>query len=87
MTREYERALGARLRSTRIHRGLSRHDVQAQSEGRWSAAAVGSYEPAERAVTVTRLAELAEFYGVPVGQLLPDRPVPRPDPAQGWWST
>ena len=80
MTHEYERALGARLRSTRMQRGLSRHDVQVQSEGRWSAAAVGSYERAERAVTVTRLAELAEFYGVPVGKLLPDRAVPRARP-------
>jgi transcriptional regulator with XRE-family HTH domain len=80
MTHEYERALGARLRYTRMQRGLSRHDVQAQSEGRWSAAAVGSYERAERAVTVTRLAELAEFYGVPVGQLLPDHAVPRARP-------
>ena len=82
MTPEYERALGARLRSTRMQRGLSRHDVQAQSDGRWSAAAVGSYERAERAVTVTRLAELAEFYGVPVGELVPDHaaPLARPGP-------
>ena len=87
MTPEYERALGARLRSTRMQRGLSRHDVQVQSDGCCSAVAVGSYERAERAVTVTRLAELAEFYGVPVDQLLPDRPFPGPDPARGWCST
>jgi transcriptional regulator with XRE-family HTH domain len=80
MTPEYERALGARLRSIRMQRGLSRHDVQVQSDGRCSAVAVGSYERAERAVTVTHLAELAEFYGVPVDQLLPDRPVPRARP-------
>ena len=34
MTHEYERALGARLRSTRMQRGLSLQDVQVQSDGR-----------------------------------------------------
>ena len=33
---------------------------------------VGSYERGDRAVTVQRLAELADFYGVPVSELLPD---------------
>jgi transcriptional regulator with XRE-family HTH domain len=33
---------------------------------------IGSYERGNRAVTVPRLAELAEFYGVPVAELLPD---------------
>ena len=32
---------------------------------------VGSYERGDRAVTVQRLAELADFYGVPVSELLP----------------
>ena len=42
--------------------------------GRWKAVVVGSYERGDRAVTVQRLAELAEFYGVPVYELLPERP-------------
>ena len=33
---------------------------------------VGSYERGDHAVTVARLAELAEFYGVPLAELLPD---------------
>jgi len=33
---------------------------------------VGSYERGDRAVTVSRLAELADFYRVPVSELLPD---------------
>ncbi|MCW2586266.1 MAG: transcriptional regulator, family, partial [Frankiales bacterium] len=33
---------------------------------------VGSYERGDRAVTVQRLSELADFYGVPVSELLPE---------------
>jgi hypothetical protein len=35
---------------------------------------VGSYERARRAITVTRLAELAEFYGLSTAELLPAVP-------------
>ena len=52
--------------------GLSLHGVEEKSEGRWKAVVVGSYERGDRAVTVAKLAELAEFYGVPVAELLPD---------------
>jgi hypothetical protein len=34
---------------------------------------VGSYERGDRAVSVSKLAALAEFYGAPVSELLPDR--------------
>jgi len=68
---EYAKALGARLRSIRAQQGLSLHGVEEKSRGRWKAVVVGSYERGDRAVTVQRLAELAEFYGVPVGELLP----------------
>jgi len=69
---DYAKALGARLRAIRTQQGLSLHGVEDKSEGRWKAVVVGSYERGDRAVTVQRLAELAEFYGVPVGELLPD---------------
>lgn len=72
MDSEYAKALGARLRAIRTQQGLSLHGVEEKSEGRWKAVVVGSYERGDRAVTVQRLAELAEFYGVPVGELLPD---------------
>lgn len=39
---------------------------------------VGSYERARRAVTVTRLAELAEFYGLTTAELLPTFPATTP---------
>ena len=69
--REYAKALGARLRSIRAQQHLSLHGVERKSGGRWKAVVVGSYERGDRAVSVQRLAELAEFYGVPVGELLP----------------
>lgn len=46
---------------------------------------VGSYERGDRAVTVARLAELADFYGVPVAELLPGadaRPTPSTPPGR-----
>jgi transcriptional regulator with XRE-family HTH domain len=72
MASDYARALGSRLRAIRTQQGMSLHGVEERSVGRWKAVVVGSYERGDRAVTVQRLAELADFYGVPVGALLPD---------------
>lgn len=74
MTDDYAKSLGARLRAIRRQQGLSLHAVEQRSEGRWKAAVVGSYERGDRAVTVQRLAELADFYQVPLTELLPDEP-------------
>src|SRR6476619_1916038 len=84
-SRDYARALGSKLRAIRAQQHLSLHGVERKSGGRWKAVVIGSYERGDRAVTVQRLAELAEFYGVPVGELLPEghatagaaEPVPR----------
>jgi len=74
---DYAAALGARLRTVRMQRGLTLQGVQRESAGRWKAVVVGSYERGERAVTVVNLAGLAEFYGVPTEELLPgDAPTP-----------
>src|SRR5947207_15947777 len=70
-SRDYARALGSKLRAIRAQQHLSLHGVERKSGGRWKAVVVGSYERGDRAVSVQRLAELAEFYGVPVGELLP----------------
>ena len=81
MSENYARALGARLRAIRAQQGLSLHGIEAKSDGRWKAVVVGSYERGDRAVTVAKLAELAEFYGVPVSELLPDARSARRGPA------
>ncbi len=71
-SRQYPKALGERLRNIRLQKGMSLQDVQQTSSGRWKAAVVGAYERGDRNVTVTRLSELAEFYGVPVSEILPE---------------
>jgi transcriptional regulator with XRE-family HTH domain len=72
MPSDYAKSLGARLRAIRQQQGLSLQGVEEKSAGRWKAVVVGSYERGDRAVTVSRLAELAEFYRVPVSELLPE---------------
>ena len=69
--RDYTRSVGARLRRIRTQRGMSLQEVQEASAGRWKAAVVGAYERGDRNVTVGRLAELADFYDVPLVELLP----------------
>ncbi|MGH3472737.1 MAG: transcriptional regulator BldD [Nocardioidaceae bacterium] len=71
MASDYAKELGSRLRAIRQQQGLSLHGVEEKSKGRWKAVVVGSYERGDRAVTVARLSELAEFYGVPMSELLP----------------
>jgi transcriptional regulator with XRE-family HTH domain len=69
---DYAKELGARLRAIRQQQGLSLQGVEEKSGGRWKAVVVGSYERGDRAVTVAKLSELAEFYRVPISELLPD---------------
>ena len=71
-SREYPKALGERLRNIRLQKGMSLQDVQGASGGKWKAAVVGAYERGDRNVTVARLSELADFYGVPVSEILPE---------------
>ena len=67
----YNEMVGKRLRSIRKQRGLSLQDVQRLSEQEFKAAVLGAYERGERSLSLPRLQRLAEFYSVPVSQLLP----------------
>jgi transcriptional regulator with XRE-family HTH domain len=69
--RAYARDLGARLRAIRAQQGMSLQAVERKSEGKWKAVVVGSYERGDRSISVSRLAELADFYAVPINELLP----------------
>jgi transcriptional regulator with XRE-family HTH domain len=79
----YTEEVGEKLRRIRVDRGMSLQDVERQSEGRWKAAVVGSYERGDRNISATRLLELAEFYDVPPADVLPGEPVYRQDTGNG----
>ena len=75
---DYQQALGERLRAVRTQQGLTLQEVEEKSDGEWKAVVVGSYERGDRAVSAAKLARLAQFYGIPIGELLPpinDMPV------------
>ena len=75
----YSLRLGERIRVIRRQKRLSLQDVEARSESEFKASVLGAYERGERAVSMPRLHRLAEFYDVPIDQLLPvgdgERPV------------
>ena len=68
----YADDVGERLRDIRTRLQLSLQDVERTSHGKWKAAVVGSYERGDRNISASRLCELADFYGVPAAEVLPD---------------
>lgn len=68
---DYVRAVGERLRHIRRQKRLSLQEVEAVSGQEFKASVLGAYERGERSISVPRLHRLAQFYRVPVDQLLP----------------
>ena len=58
------------LRKIRAARGWTLSDVERKSHGRWKAVVIGSYERADRSLSIAKAIELADFYGVPLAYLL-----------------
>lgn len=83
----YALRLGERLRAIRRQQRLTLHAVQHETNGEFRASILGSYERGARAISVPRLQRLAQFYNVPVDQLLPgdaaDRRASQGDPSVG----
>lgn len=67
----YSQQVGERLRVIRKQKRLSLQEVEAQSAQEFKASVLGAYERGERALSVPRLDRLAQFYSVPIEQLLP----------------
>ena len=67
----YSRQVGERLRVIRKQKRLSLQEVEAESNEEFKASVLGAYERGERALSVPRLDRLAQFYNVPIEQLLP----------------
>ena len=58
------------LRAVRKQRGWTLQEVERRSRGRWKAVVVGSYERTDRALSIEKAIELANFYNVPFANLL-----------------
>ena len=67
----YSEQVGERLRVIRKQKRMSLQEVEAQSTQEFKASVLGAYERGERALSVPRLDRLAQFYSVPIEQLLP----------------
>ena len=63
-------AIGEALRRARKRRGLTLHDVDRISQGRFKPSSVGSYERGTRTISAPLLVELSGLYGVAPDRLL-----------------
>ena len=63
-------AIGEALRRARKRRGLTLHEVDRISRGRFKPSSVGSYERGTRTISAPLLVELSTLYGVPPDRLL-----------------
>lgn len=68
---EYNVHVGERLRAIRRQKKLSLQEVEAVSHEEFKASVLGAYERGERSISLPRLRRLADFYDVPIEQLLP----------------
>lgn len=64
--------VGRVLRRARKTCGLTLRDLLRTSHGRFKPSSVAGYERGERAISLERFCELAEFYGVSADRLLAD---------------
>jgi transcriptional regulator with XRE-family HTH domain len=61
-----------RLRTIRKSKGWSLQDLEHRSNGKWKAVVVGSYERADRAISLKKAISLMQFYQVPITELFPE---------------
>ena len=58
------------IRKIRKSKGWTLKDVEEASGGRWKAVVIGSYERCDRALSLNKAIALANFYQVPLDELL-----------------
>ena len=61
-----------RLRIIRKSKGWSLQDVERNSNGKWKAVVIGSYERSDRSISLRKAISLMEFYQVPISELFPE---------------
>ena len=62
--------IAAAMKSVRRGKGMTLRDVETKSGGVWKAVVIGSYERCDRALSVKKAINLANFYQVPLNELL-----------------
>lgn len=70
------KAIAASLRAIRKQQGLTLREVEERSGGKWKAVVIGSYERCDRSLSLNKAIALAQFYQVPLDQLLGLNPEP-----------
>ncbi len=70
--RHLDALVGEQLRAVRKRRRVTLAQVEETSRGEFRTSVLGAYERGERGLAVHRLLRLAEFYGVPAAELLPE---------------
>ena len=68
--RRYVELVGEKLRRVRLDRGLSLQDVCDRSGGSFVVSTLSAYERGKRSLSLERLLELAEIYGLSLNTLL-----------------
>ena len=71
VTAAFNISVGDRLRSIRRQKKLSLQEIESLSREEFKASVLGAYERGERSISLPRLRRLADFYDVPIEQLLP----------------
>jgi len=62
--------IAAAIKGVRRAKGMTLRDVEEKSGGVWKAVVIGSYERCDRALSVKKAINLANFYQVPLDELL-----------------
>lgn len=75
-TQPTQESIALRIRKIRKERGWSLTDVEKLSKGVIKAIVLGSYERGDRAMSIKRALELANFYKVPFHYLVGEEQVP-----------
>jgi transcriptional regulator with XRE-family HTH domain len=64
------------LRAVRKSKGLTLREVEARSNGRFRAVTLGTWERGDRVISLSQALDLAEFYEIPLAELLGITPQP-----------
>ncbi|CAB4736158.1 unannotated protein [freshwater metagenome] len=62
--------IAASIKAVRKSKGMTLRDVEIASAGIWKAVVIGSYERCDRALSIKKAINLANFYQVPLDELL-----------------